>query len=252
MINKILKIIGYSVLGLILIFCLSFLTFILFFDQGNESYIINEPKEYHPNYYSVSENSVSKAPTTIKSLPIEIQDSIELHFNNWVGSEFYSTLQYDGGQIINTEVEPDLPKYNLHFSFSNKEVGILKYTASICLRSNGSLYDYISLPNIRREPHKRKIINLKEAFSIAQSKTIDKGELKHADISFDPNTYSIKWTFDFETDKGNIEGYRHIIDINAHTGEVLDQHKMIIYKKGMIDEPEDFLDILEDSRYENE
>jgi hypothetical protein len=176
--------------------------------ESSDEYWLKNPEDYNAAIMYVDDAKSSDAPASIIALPKSIKDSCEKHLLTQAGATFYSRLNYTGGQIL--EYTNGHKEYYLHFSFSDPGAGIKKYTATVVLNGNGSLIEQIDLPEIAKQGSKSAILNIKDAYKIALSKTIDKGKLFNACISFDKNTRSIEWTFTLETAKGEKEGYKHI------------------------------------------
>ena len=219
-------------------------------NQSKFDFWINTPKENHETFYGANDENWKYAPSSLDSMNQDIVDSAKKHLIEWVGQDFYSKLNYDGGQIINSDFEP-YPMYNLWFSFQDTSKGINKYTTTLSMTSDGCLDHNIDLPKLVDYPEKSKIIGLKDAYNIAIDKTIDKGEIEMVDLDYVAQVLSIVWIFTFETDKGNDDGYLHVVVIDAHSGNVLDQHKSIIYKDGMKESKDDFFDLINETRYED-
>lgn len=215
--------------------------------ESSEEYWLTNPDSYNAATIYTDNTSSLDAPFSINDLPKPIKDSAIKHLIGTTGKDFYAKLKYDGGQIL--EYNDGSKTYHLHFSFNDLDAGIKKYTSTVSLNQNGNLIDIVDLPDISKHSYKSKLIDIREAYKIALEKTIDRGKLFNAGVSFDKNVSSIEWTFTLETDKGKKQGYKHIISINAHNGEVLEQHKMLEYSKGMIENPDDLDKIIDSTQY---
>lgn len=174
-------------------------------------------------------------PREAKSLadvPEPARTRLVAHLKQRLGERFYSTLHLSGGQIVDFAEfhrrDPDWKDYkwevfayNLHFRFRLPEKGIEYYTASIRLRSDGSVIEEIELPNIAKHPERADFVSLSTAIETATGAGFDIPRLSNVRIEYRAKDDRCVYTFEQLTRQEGVMLYYKCLDIDAHTGKKL-------------------------------
>ncbi|MBA6262711.1 hypothetical protein [Colwellia sp. Bg11-12] len=183
-------------------------------------------------YFGSYEPEKPKSPLDI---PKNIRSQLIQHLVKRLGSEFYSSLTFNGGQIVNIgelyEMEPNVKNhewevhsFDLHFELSKPEIGIQSYIAQIQLRQDGSIINEINLPDFSKNPEKLKIYSLSDAYNKSQESGFDT-EHVNVTLAYDTKTDNLVWKFEQRTyDDGLTMVYKNI-EISAHSGEIIKEYQ---------------------------
>lgn len=172
--------------------------------------------------------------TSFDEVPAEIRQQVITHLKDRVGGDFFSRLEFAGGQAVDFDEmiranprqrgRDDIPKYDLHFRFVRGELGITEYEAQIKLRADGSVLEEINLPGFRLHPEKLTLL----AFSVIKSIAISNGwtgPVEGAEMDYAKTTDSLFWRLTRKTsDDGLVMRYQHV-EISAHDGAVLRKYE---------------------------
>src|SRR5690606_2337102 len=120
-----------------------------------------------------------RKPDSLDDVPSSIRKMLEGHLIERLGKTFYSSLQFDGGQIVDYDdllkVHPnaknykwEVHAYDLHFAFRKPEIGVKLYVAQIALRGDGSILHEINLPNFSSAYEKLNFVSIGDALNEAK------------------------------------------------------------------------------------
>jgi len=176
-----------------------------------------------------------KEPKSLLDIPVNIRSQLIQHLVKRLGAEFYSSLSFNGGQIVNIgelyKMEPNVKdhkwevhSYDLHFELSKPEIGIQSYIAQITLRQDGSIINEINLPDFSKNPEKLKFYSLSDAYNKSKKSGFDT-EHVNVSLTYDTKTDSLVWKFEQETDDDGLSIYYKNIEISTHTGEIINKYQ---------------------------
>jgi len=176
--------------------------------------------------------------TSLDSLPEVIRLKAEKYIIKKVGNDYYSTLLFKQGIIIDhlsvldsiywvkehaTARPWQVASYGLYYEFSDIPNGIASYCASIWLDSLGNIVRDIDLPDAAKHKKKRVIsISYTEAKRIIEKwlkrkKKISK-KIGQLGLWYDYENKNIVWLYPAKL--GYFQGPQYQIWIDAHTGKV--------------------------------
>lgn len=166
-----------------------------------------------------------KSANSIKDLPPVILEKLTNHLKNRLGHEFFRKLYFSSGRIVDHEAlrrasptskfQWKVFTYEIVFEFTKPEVGVKSYEATVWLDENGDIIREIDLPEIAKDPSKAKIIPVKEAIRIGRD---NKFRADWVELAYREPDDSIVWRLR----KNDTKGTSYLMDISAHTGQVLD------------------------------
>lgn len=141
-----------------------------------------------------------------------------------LGTEFFHKIQFSYGRIVNHEdlkrASPDsnfqwkVFTYEMVFVFSMPSVGVKRYEATIWLDEKGDVIREIDLPYIAHDGLKARIISVKEAIRSGKNQ---KFRADWVELAYSEKDDAIVWRLR----KNDNDGTSYLMDISAHTGQVL-------------------------------
>ncbi len=169
---------------------------------------------------------------SLEDVPEPARTRLVTHLKQRLGERFYSTLHLSGGQIVDfaefhridptwKEFKREVFAYNLHFRFRLPAKGIEYYTASIRLRTDGSVIEEIDLPNIVKHPERADFVSLSTAIQTATAAGFDIPRLDNVQIEYRPKDDRCVYTFEQLTHHEGIKLSYKCLDVDAHTGKKL-------------------------------
>jgi hypothetical protein len=176
-------------------------------------------------------NYVPKTPKTLKELPDSVREKLTQHLLNRLGKDFYSKLNFAGGQIVDIKrlyiVNTNAKNYKwtpysyyLWFAFTDVKQGIGLFSAQIILDSSGNVIEEIELPEISKNSEKKSIVSLQEAKNIARKNGFSP---ESCEISMEYNTEisSLVWSFRKYINDNGLTFEILSLKIDAHLGKVI-------------------------------
>lgn len=172
-----------------------------------------------------------RQPESLDELPKNIREKLKLHLQDRLGIEFFKTLRFVDGQIIDLnelykenpnskDYKWEVPTYVLNFEFSMPDKGIDSYVANIELRSDGSVVKEIDLPSFGSDPQKLNFIPAQFAFDNAIPKDLIPHIRPGVDIEYLPDKDILVWRFSRLLVEDKSWAQAEYIDINMHTGDL--------------------------------
>ena len=183
-----------------------------------------EPIAYYP-YIPRQIHRLEDLPAAVRARAVS---AVEAR----VGAAFFARLRFAGGEAVNLRelhrVNPDsrrfsteVPAYTLHWEFEMPEAGIRNYTATVTLRQDGSVLGALDLPDFATKPGKVQLVSLsKVSQDLIKKKLIDPASAT-ATITYDGKADSLVWHFEQPLPGSGPEVKVRSVDVNAHTGSLL-------------------------------
>jgi hypothetical protein len=180
--------------------------------------------------YSYFGHYIPREAKSLDDLPEPARTRLVTHLKERLGERFYSTLQLAGGQIVDFaefhRLDPGWKEkwvfaYNLHFRFRLPEKGIEYYTASIRLRSDGSVMQEIDLPSIAEHPDRGDFVSLSTAIQTATAAGFDVSHCGNIQIKYLPKYDRCVYSLEQLTRQKGVMLYYKCLEVDAHTGKQL-------------------------------
>ena len=179
-------------------------------------------------YYPYSPREVAR----LDDLPLTVRARAVAAVKDRVGDAFFARLHFAGGEAVDLRelhrlnpasrrFSAEVPAYTLRWEFAMPEAGIRNYTATVTLRRNGSVLGALDLPDFVARPEKVQLVSLsKVSQDLARKKLIDPA-VATATVIYDGKTDSFVWHFEQPLPGSSLEVKVRTLDVNAHTGSLL-------------------------------
>jgi len=172
-----------------------------------------------------------QATTRLEDFPAAIAEKVTQHLKHRLGENFFTELEFTGGQIVDFEklcqVSPryltrraEIADYDVHFRFKRPDLGIVQYEAQIQLRTDGSIMKEADIPAFRTSPEKLKFLSFSEVKAIAAKAGVP-GPIERAEMGYNQETDAIFWRLYERKSQGVGSTLYQTIQISAHDGAVV-------------------------------
>jgi hypothetical protein len=177
----------------------------------------------------------AKEPKTLSDVPAPIRAAVEKHLIDRLGLDYYSTLAFSGGQVVDFkalyEINPAAANYRwkvfayrLRFQLRRPDKGIVAYDSAVTLDEQGRVMEEIGFPPVRSQPSKASLVSLAEAYSIAERAGFATAKTR-AELRYDQPREALAYRMTQEASRRDPYISYKVADIDAHTGAVIGIHE---------------------------
>ncbi len=174
---------------------------------------------------------IPQRPSSLTAVPTHVRNILIAHLKSRLGDDFYRRLQFEGGEIIDTDewhrVQPQTktypwspPTYNLHFRLPLADKGVESFCAQIELDATGKILTDLTLPRVSADPSKAGIVS-RAAAEIEAKRVGVPVESAFVELGYSPDLDAMVWVFYHASKSEGARFWGNTCYINAHTGRFI-------------------------------